>query len=80
MPSKVQKWGNSLAIRLPRLLAEESGLTEGSEVQIATGAKGIVLRPLSRKKASLRELVSRIRSENKHKLLDRGRPAGREVW
>jgi len=80
MPTKVQKWGNSLAVRLPREMAEKFELGEGSPVVIRPERRGIVIKPAKKQKLSLRELVARITPENRHKEVDWGKPRGREIW
>jgi antitoxin MazE len=75
----VSKWGNSLAIRIPRALADEAHLSEGDSLAMDLGRDGaIVLRP-ARKKYDLSELVSRITVKNRHRETDWGPPQGKEA-
>ena len=80
MATKVQKWGNSLAVRLPREVAEKFRLSEGTNVLIQPEGKKIVIRPAKEKEETLEELVAKITPENRHEEVDWGRPRGREVW
>jgi antitoxin MazE len=82
MPSdtQVSKWGNSLAVRIPRALASEARLAEGDRLTLNLETDGsIVLRP-ARRKYELRQLVSRITAKNRHSETDWRPPAGRESW
>lgn len=77
MKSKIVRWGNSLAIRLPRVFADKVGLAEGTIVEIdATSGEITVRKP----RYALEDLVSRITPENRHSETDWGGPAGKEAW
>ncbi|MBI2623890.1 AbrB/MazE/SpoVT family DNA-binding domain-containing protein [Candidatus Parcubacteria bacterium] len=80
MSTKVQKWGNSLAVRLPKEVAVKFGLKEGAVVQIVPSVKNIILKPVSRKRLTLRDLVGEITPKNRHDEVSWGKPRGREVW
>jgi antitoxin MazE len=76
----VSKWGNSLAVRIPRSLANEARLSEGDSLEMDLDADGsIVLRP-ARKTYELSELVSRITTKNRHRESDWGPAQGQETW
>lgn len=77
MKSHLAKWGNSLAVRIPRRVAEEAGLDEGAALDISVERRAIVLR---RRVGSLDELVGRITPENRHAETDTGTPRGNEAW
>jgi Growth regulator len=65
MTTKVQKWGNSLAVRLPKTIAETAGIYQGTELILSVQDETIVLKP-KKKEPSLQELLSEITSENRH--------------
>ena len=65
MTTTVQKWGNSLAVRIPSAIAEKMAIEQGSEVEISVGDHGITLIP-KKKKPNLEELLARITPENRH--------------
>lgn len=65
MRTKVQKWGNSLAVRLPKTIAETAGIYQGTELILSVQDETIVLKP-KKKEPSLQELLSEITSENRH--------------
>jgi antitoxin MazE len=75
----ISKWGNSLAVRLPKPFVDELGLGEGAEVEITLRDGRLILVAASREYA-LEELVEGITAENRHQESDWGRPKGREVW
>ena len=82
MKTSVQKWGNSLAVRIPKGVAEESKLSVGTEVEVGVEDGRIVVVPVAptSKEQALEELVSRITDENRHGETDWGPAVGREVW
>lgn len=79
MQTKVGKWGNSLAIRIPRHVARMSDLKDGTIVTIQIGKEGIVLKRAS-PRYSLEELVGKISSDNRHEEKTWGGPTGSETW
>lgn len=79
--SKVQKWGNSLAVRIPDNVVEEAGFAPGYEVTVKNIRNTVVIAPVSAKKRpTLDELVSRIKPHQLHKEIDWGKPMGKEIW
>ena len=78
--SRIAKWGNSLAVRIPLAIAKQANLAEGDSVKLALdGEGGIVLRP-ARRRYELSDLVAQITPENRHRETDWGRPQGKESW
>ncbi len=75
----ISKWGNSLAVRLPKPFMDELGLCSGAEVDLTLRDGRLILVAASREYA-LEELVEGITPENRHRESDWGRPRGREVW
>ena len=81
MLAKVQKWGNSLALRLPKVLADEAEIQFDSPVEITVRDHTIVIEPVQRRRTyDLDQLLSEVTPENCHVETDFGSPAGREVW
>ena len=80
MQTKIQKWGNSLGLRIPKPLAEEAGVGEGSAVVLSIIHGGLVVKPAYRRKYPLRQLLRRVTPKNRHDAVDTGGPVGREVW
>ncbi|HWL39168.1 MAG TPA: AbrB/MazE/SpoVT family DNA-binding domain-containing protein [Gemmatimonadaceae bacterium] len=79
MTTTVQRWGNSLAIRIPKAYALEAGLEEDTEVEIGVRAGNLFVRP-ARKEWNLDSLLAGVTSSNLHREMDWNDPAGREVW
>jgi antitoxin MazE len=80
MQTKVQKWGNSLGVRIPRTLAEELGLGAGTEVSLAAKDGELVLRPSIATRLSLPDLLAGITPENIHTSIDTGDAVGDEAF
>ena len=80
----VQKWGNSLAVRIPRALAAEVGLERGGQVEMRVEDGRLVAAPLVGTRVStpytLEELLAGVTGENLHGEMDWGPPAGDEAW
>jgi len=80
MRAKIQKWGNSLAVRLPKAITEKAGLGIEDEVDVDVEDTGkVVLLPHIRKTYRLEELLAGITPSNLHDEMDFGEPQGREV-
>lgn len=77
MCTNVTRWGNSLAIRLPKNIAAELQLKEDSTVDLTIEGGRIVLTP-TRPKYDLAELVAGIQPDNLHSETDWGEPVGKE--
>jgi antitoxin MazE len=81
MKAKIQKWGNSLGLRIPKSLANEVSLTDGSEIEIFVDEDCIIIK--SKKgngKPRLKDLLKRYKPEHKNEELDLGKSTGRETW
>jgi len=80
MNTKIQKWGNSLGLRIPKSFAEEAGVKEGSEVHLTVEGGKLLVTPLRQRKYDLSELLRKVTADNLHKPIDSGGPVGREAW
>lgn len=84
MKTKAQKWGNSLAVRIPRGVAQEVGLKPDDSLTIEVRKGRIVLvpaKPSSRiPHYRLEDLMKGAKKRNRHPEVDFGPPVGREVW
>lgn len=78
--TKLARWGNSLALRLPKAVAEDARLREGHPVTVRVAGKGSVVIEPARRRFKLKELVSRINRKNRHQEVVWGRPLGKEMW
>jgi antitoxin MazE len=79
MVSKVQKWGNSQGLRLPKHVLDLADIAIGDDVQIIVGPGQITVKKAG-SKYDLAELVARIPKHYKAKEVDFGPPVGREEW
>jgi len=79
MSGTIQKWGNSLAVRIPRSLANELGIKPGTHVQISRQNGQIIIIPAAPTYA-LEDLVKGITAKNRHRETDTGAPRGKEIW
>jgi antitoxin MazE len=80
MRTKVQKWGNSLALRIPKSFAAEVGLDEESAVDLTLVEGKLVVTPLAVNEYTLEELLAQVTDENIHAELSTGDAVGGEVW
>ena len=80
MQNKIQKWGNSLALRIPESLALNVNIQQNSSVELSLVEGKIVLTPIYEHDESLEELVSKITEENKHGEFSMGKRVGLEIW
>ncbi|MDH4080932.1 MAG: AbrB/MazE/SpoVT family DNA-binding domain-containing protein [Nitrospira sp.] len=80
MKTTAQKWGNSLAIRVPKSVAVQVGLKAQDDLEIEVQDGNVVLKPQLRRVYRLDDLVKRITSKNLHGEVDTGAPVGREIW
>ena len=80
MDTTVQKWGNSLALRIPRLMAKDSHLHQGSVVDIALIAGKIVVKPRRQQSYTLGQLLRGVTQRNRHAVHDWGERIGQEAW
>ena len=80
METNVQKWGNSLGVRIPRALADQAQIEEGSVVEIEEEEGVITIRSVAPQEYTLDELVSDITEENRHGEVETGGSTGNEVW
>lgn len=77
--AQIVKWGNSLAIRIPKVVAQEAGVSEGDPIEIEAENGRIQLRRRQRKVPTLKELVAQITPENRYDALESGAERGKEI-
>ncbi|MEH2319915.1 AbrB/MazE/SpoVT family DNA-binding domain-containing protein [Nostoc sp.] len=80
MTAVVAKWGNSLAVRIPRSIAEQAHVTEGTGISFSVEGNSIVITPQKRKKYTLEELLEGMTPDNFHSEFDTGNAVGNEDW
>lgn len=77
---KIQKWGNGLALRLPKRFAELLGVEDGCEVELLYQDAMLLVKLPRNQPYTLEEFVSRITDENRHGEIDTGPSVGNEAW
>lgn len=75
----VSRWGNSLALRIPKHIAEEAHLQDGTPVEIRVSEGSVVVTP-ARPKYRLDDLMAQFKPEHRHGEADFGGPVGEEDW
>jgi antitoxin MazE len=80
MKTQIAKWGNSLALRIPKPVAEAAKLHNGDTLDLDVEGPGAVRMRKPKHKPTLEELVARISDQNRHDETDWGEPVGAEVW
>ncbi len=78
MQTRIQRWGNSLALRIPKAFAENLGLTDNVSVELTVSGGKLVVVPSTRPR--LADLLADVTDANLHRAEDWGEPAGNEAW
>jgi len=78
--AQMSKWGNSLAVRIPKEVAEKANFREGDAVILEVEGKGTIALKAEKAVPSLKQLVAGITKENIHSEVDWGGPVGNEQW
>ena len=79
MTTLLAKWGNSLALRIPKSVAAAVDVRDGDAVDVSVQDGAIVIRPAVRR-YSIEDLAEGITSKNRHEETDWGGPQGKESW
>jgi antitoxin MazE len=80
MHVRVQKWGNSLAVRIPKPLAKDAEVTEGTALDLTVSKGKVIATPVLWKKLTLDQLLAKVIKKTRHAEIDTGKPVGREAW
>ncbi|HEY4515062.1 MAG TPA: AbrB/MazE/SpoVT family DNA-binding domain-containing protein [Candidatus Paceibacterota bacterium] len=81
MTTTIQKWGNSLGVRLPKELTDNFNLRAGTKISFDSRADGILMKSSTIKRyKTLKDLLKGMKKNNVHELVDWGKPVGKEVW
>ena len=80
MKTKISKWGNCLALRIPKSVATEAQMSEGTPVDLILQDGRIVIKPVRTKQLKLHSLLEKVSPENLHEEISTGAPRGREAW
>lgn len=80
MKIRIQKWGNSLALRIPKSFAAETHLEQGTLVEVSLVNGMLCVTPLRQAAVTLEALLQGVTPENLHHEVDTGPAVGNEVW
>ena len=80
MKTRVQKWGNSLALRIPKSLATEVGLQIDSPVDMSLVKGKLIIAPIAKRKLTLKALLVQVTDDNLHHEADTGPAVENEAW
>ena len=80
MHIRVERWGNNLAVRIPKSLAEDADVIEGMIVDLTIRQGKIVAIVAQKGKWPLKQLLDKVNNMNRHAEIDFGAPIGRESW
>ena len=80
MQTTIKKWGNSLALRIPKLFAINANLKINKTVDISIYEGSIIITRIIEKKYSLEKLLKGISKNNLHGEIGTGAPVGKEIW
>lgn len=80
MLAKVQKWGNSLALRIPKAFAVDAQLENNSLVKISISDGQIIVKPVVKSDWTLEDLLAGVNKENIHSEGETGLATGNEIW
>jgi antitoxin MazE len=80
MITKVQKWGNSLGLRIPKGVARSAQVQEGTTVMLAVSKARLIVAPLQARAYDLETLLAGVTRKNLHATVHTGGRAGRESW
>ena len=80
MIANIQKWGNSLGVRIPKLLAEDAALREGVSVEMTLKDGRLIMEAKKARRYQLGALLKNVSAQNMHAEVDTGKPTGNEAW
>jgi antitoxin MazE len=80
MKTRVQKWGNSLALRIPKSFADEIGLQRETSVEVSLADGKLIITPAIQPKLTLKQLLAKVTKDNLHNEVESGNAVGNEKW
>ena len=80
MRTRVQKWGNSLALRIPKSFATEVGIQRETSVEVSLADGKLIITPVTKPKLTLKQLLAKVTKENLHNEVDTSPAMGNETW
>ena len=80
MRTRIQKWGNSLALRIPKSFATEVGLQRETSVEVSLADGKLIITPVAKPELTLKQLLAKVTEDNMHHEIDTGSATGNETW
>jgi antitoxin MazE len=80
MIATTQKWGNSLAVRIPKTIAQDLSLKAGSLMALSVRDGTLLIRPTVKPAYRLDSLLKGVSKDNLHHEVATGQPIGNEAW
>jgi antitoxin MazE len=80
MRTRIQRWGNSLALRIPKAFAAEAQLEQDTVVEVRLVDGKLLIVPVTETSVTLEQLLAGVTEENLHHETDTGPAMGQEVW
>jgi antitoxin MazE len=80
MRARVQNWGNSLALKIPKAIALDAALEKNGEVDLSVGKGRLVVGRAAAPTCTLAKMLADVRPSNLHAETDWGPPVGKEIW
>jgi antitoxin MazE len=80
MKTQIARWGNSIAVRIPKSIAEAAKLRAGDHLELSVEDSGVVKIRKKKVAGKLKDLLRGVTSENLHAETDWGGPVGKELW
>ena len=80
MRARIQKWGNSLALRIPKSFADEVGFRRETTIEITLADGKLIITPVAKPKQTLKQLLAKVTRDNLHHEVDTGSATGNEMW
>jgi antitoxin MazE len=80
MRLRVERWGDSWAVRIPESLAISAGIREDTEVEFSAVEGQATISPVTRRQPTLEELLERVTPEDRHSEFETGPAVGAETW
>ncbi len=80
MKTRIQRWGNSLALRIPKAFAQEVGIDRDVLVDVSLENGKLVVAPVIEFPMTLEQLLEQVTEDNIHREVDTGSAIGEEAW
>ncbi|MDD4794060.1 MAG: AbrB/MazE/SpoVT family DNA-binding domain-containing protein [Dehalococcoidales bacterium] len=80
MKTHIQKWGNSLALRIPKSFAIDAGLQKNTSVELSLAEGRLIITPAKKPGITLKQLLAMVTEDNLHCETYTGGSEGKEAW